>query len=865
MTEIYSQAAGHQDFVRVFDRLLEKLFLEDKVTDSVQVDISQEEVKKATWLASIAALSSNDKDRNMANAFGALLHLTDKDNEIYKRACYILQSRTGNLITSSHIPKLFQNEHALNEYGTLLNFELAANRALLEHEFSDNSKIFFTEFQKKLWESLTAGEDIAISAPTSAGKSFIIKKYIFELIQQGAKRVIFIVPTKALINQVSNTLKSQLHDKAHVYTTYITNDEDDDLASIYVLTPERCLKLLQDNNMASPELIFMDEVHNIEAGSRGVIFENILYRVSSIWPSSQLVVAGPFIDSLSESIKKICNVSIIDHQTLASPVFQIRSALTFYPSKKIASYKISSPTEKTLSGEIKLKKSLYSKIKSNKGEALEVIAEMFSPDDHNIYYAPRKTNAEKWASKIAPTIASKNPKIIEAADSRVGDLIEFLAEEVHPDYSLIRTLRLGVAYHHAGLPDIARHEVEELYSESVIKNIVCTSTLLQGVNLPADRLIVISPNVNTNEMADFDFLNLLGRAGRANTKLYGEIYCIDIVDEEWGNKKLESQASKNVDTSSNLFLKKHEKHLSLIADLPDEKVREITDDKEINGNLSYLRSIFKTDRTHFEKILTSSGISQENIEGFTEKLESVYDGVSIPSELIAKNPFIDPILQNKLFEAIQADGVDNWLIGMKPMSKGGIDSDAVPFERQSYYQQLLSVFRRLDSIFNIEYELNANNYSYDNYVNIGRLVRDAHRWMSGKKHRFFIDDIIGKNAHDESEVDKAARRITTHISTNLTFVAVKYLILWSDMICHFLSEDEIEDHAYILNLPSMLEMGSYDPVVLELMSCGINRSVALSISSTVKRMEIPAEKALSKIDKDQLPRIFKRHLLKAGY
>lgn len=536
MTLIYSQAANHEDFVRVFDKLLEKLFLEDKVTDKLPVDLDNEEIKKATWLASIAALSDDDKERNMANAFGALLHLTDRENEIYKRACYILQSRAGNLITSSHIPKLFHKENTLSDYGTLLNFELAAHRALLEHEFSDDTKIFFTEFQKKLWESLNYGENIAISAPTSAGKSFIIKKYILELVEGGAKNIVFIVPTKALINQVSNVLKSQFHEKAHVYTTYIANKEDD-LATIYVLTPERCLKLLQDKNITPPELIFMDEVHNIESGARGVIFENILYRVISTWDSTQLVVAGPFISSLSDSIKKIGNISIIDHQTLSSPVFQVRSALTFFPSQKIARYKISSPTQRIISGEIKLKKSLYSKIKTNKGEALEVIADMFSPEDHNIYYAPKKNLAEKWASKIAPVIASKNPKIIEAADSRVKDLIDFLSEEVHPNYSLIRTLRLGVAYHHAGLPDIARQEVEELYSESIIKNIVCTSTLLQGVNLPADRLIVISPKVNSEDMPAFDFLNLLGRAGRANTKLYGEVYCIDVVDDEWGSRK----------------------------------------------------------------------------------------------------------------------------------------------------------------------------------------------------------------------------------------------------------------------------------------------------------------------------------------
>jgi POLQ-like helicase len=426
-------------------------------------------------------------------------------------------------------------------------------------------------------------------------------------------------------------------------------------------------------------------------------------------------------------------------------------------------------------------------------------------------------------------------------------------------------LRLGVAYHHAGLPDIARQEVEELFSESVIKNIVCTSTLLQGVNLPADRLIIISPKVDKYDMADFDFLNLLGRAGRANTKLYGEIYCIDIVDDEWGSKRLETDVNKTVDTSSNIFLRKNEDHLSVIADMSAEEIREITGDKNVHANLSYLRSIFKTDRNHFDRILSNSGIATETVKVFTSKLESMYSEMSVPGELIAKNPFIDPVLQNKLFRSIENEGVTNWLISRKPMSKGGIDSDIEAFSEINYYNQLLSVFRRLNEIFNIEFELNSNGYSKDDYVNIGLLVRDAHRWMSGKKHKFFILDVIGENNTDKDAVDKTARRITTHISRNLTFIAVKYLMLWSDMLTYFLSEDEVEENAYILNLPSMLEMGSYDPVVLELMSCGINRSVALSISSKVKEIDVSAEKALAAINKDGLSNIFKRHLIKAGY
>ena len=857
------QAAKHEDFANVLDRLLENLFLADMASQDSLNAINDEEIRRATWLASIAALGAGDYEKNLANSYGALLHLSNPENEIYKRACYVLQSRTGNLITSQHIPKLFNGEKHVGDYGTILNYELTANRALLEHSFSDESKIYFTSFQKLLWESLVDGKNIAISAPTSAGKSHIIKKYIYELISKKSCNIVFIVPTKALINQVSSNLKSELKDKAHVLTTYIPIELSEGISSVYVLTPERCLKLLQDKELIQPDLVFIDEVHNIESGARGTKFENIIYSLISRFKSTQFVMAGPFINELSNSLKAICDISLIDHQTLSTPVFQLKTALTFFPKSREVTYKIISPTENLIEGKIKLKKSLFSKIKTNKGDALEFIAGLFHHNDLNIYYSPNKSSAEKWASKIAPTIASNNPDIIDAADERIKELISFLEDEVHPSYSLIRTLRLGVAFHHAGLPDIARQEVEELYSSSAIKNIVCTSTLLQGVNLPADRLIVISPKVSRQEMKDFDFLNLIGRAGRANTKLFGEIYCIDVKNEEWAEDRLTNKVAKTVKASSSIFLKEYEVVLDKIADLSRTELKEITEDKDAHENISYMRSLFHTDNAHFNKLLSSSGISEEASTKFVSKLEDIYSGIRIPSELISKNPFIDPLLQNKLFTDIEKNGLNMWLFSRLPIHKGGENDENAAFEEQSYYRQFESIFIRLNDIFEIEDEINYQ--SFNDYVGIRKLVLDCHRWMQGKKHRFFIDKVIGESSRDEKQVDKAARNITNHISRNITFIAVKYLMVWSDIVSHFLTEEQREENSYILNLPSMLEMGSYDPKILELMSFGINRSVAFAISKDIKKLDMSVEDALSKIDKTSLPNIFGRYLKKAGY
>ncbi|MDC4923590.1 hypothetical protein OHV99_18085, partial [Acinetobacter baumannii] len=64
----------------------------------------------------------------------------------------------------------------------------------------------------------------------------------------------------------------------------------------------------------------------------------------------------------------------------------------------------------------------------------------------------------------------------------------------------------------------------------------------------------------------------------------------------------------------------------------------------------------------------------------------------------------------------------------------------------------------------------------------------------------------------------------------------------------------------------MLELGSYDPVILELMNLGINRSIAIKIRPLLKFQEdMSIEETLAKFDKKEMPALFKRYLKRAGF
>ncbi len=871
-------AAKDHEFTSVYDELLEALFFKKKpgLHSSIR-PIEPRRLQKATWLASIVALGASERLKNLANSFGALLYLYSPDNPVYQKACYILQSRSGNLISSRHVPNIFQNGKYKDSFGTMLDVELGARRGRFTHTFRGTENFVFSEYQNRLWREISAGRNVAISAPTSAGKSFIIRRHIVESLLESVGVALYIVPTKALINQISTEFKNDLKNEAHVYTTYRPSDNLSK-SKVFVLTPERCMKLMQDKNFPAPTIAFFDEIHNLEDQSRGLIFENILHRLVRRCPGAQFIFAGPYIEDIVKPINQVSGLVLVDETTIASPVFQLKAAITFKPRSKVAGYRVFSQTGNVIEGEMPLKNALYSKTKNNQGDAIASFLDNLSKKESCIIFAPRKYSAERWALKIAPIIGMSSPEIVEGADQRVIDLIGFLEDEIHPEYCLIRSLRMGVAFHHAGLPDIARIEVEELYSDNVIRHLVCTSTLLQGVNLPADKLVVINPANDKAPLTSFEFMNLIGRAGRVSTNLYGEVYCLDVQDEEWGQDRLNDDKKKSIRPRTISSLEDKTVEIIGYATKNKREIIETEEGRKLYPSVSYLRHLYAADKVHFERLLATASLTDAEAIGLASALEKSVSKLQIPTQLLQQNPYVDPLLQDKLYLTIKNGSTSAWIPNKYPLQRQaeGFVEPEIPqvFEELSFYRQFESIALRLNEIFDIEDEVNHGKFN--EYISVSRLVFDAYQWMSGKSHRFFIDDYIEyKNkldqengkvvlSEEESKIDRAARFVTGHISRDITFILVKYFALWSDVVSSFLSEKERESFAYALSLPSMIELGSYEPTVLELMSLGINRSIALRLKKYMKGDIEDTEKWLYEFNIRQLPPLLARYLSRSG-
>lgn len=139
-------AINHQDFISVFNLLVEHLFLKNRGKEE-KSKISDEMIRRATWLASLGS-SGDENDRNIASAFGTLLYLYDTSNDLYLKACYILQSRAGNIVSAKHLEGLFSQGNIIKHFSSALDFELTSQKFLLEKRVSDDKYIYFTHFQE---------------------------------------------------------------------------------------------------------------------------------------------------------------------------------------------------------------------------------------------------------------------------------------------------------------------------------------------------------------------------------------------------------------------------------------------------------------------------------------------------------------------------------------------------------------------------------------------------------------------------------------------------------------------------------------------------------------------------------------------
>lgn len=108
----------------------------------------------------------------------------------------------------------------------------------------------------------------------------------------------------------------------------------------------------------------------------------------------------------------------------------------------------------------------------------------------------------------------------------------WVAKNYDPEWVVGRCLAAGIGLHHARVPRALQHHIVRLFNSGELNYLICTSTLIEGVNTAARNVLVVDGVLNRRPLDYFTFSNIRGRAGRMFRHFVGRVYVFSSSPEQ---------------------------------------------------------------------------------------------------------------------------------------------------------------------------------------------------------------------------------------------------------------------------------------------------------------------------------------------
>lgn len=410
----------------------------------------------------------------------------------------------------------------------------------------------FNKLQVECLEAWNSDSNLLVSAPTGSGKTMcfelaLLRRLHVALESSEAKhlgpsglngKVVFVAPTKALCTERGDDWK-----RRYAYTglrvEIITGDvnvstSDSTLlnADLVITTAEKWDSLTRNigshttsDIMSQICLLLLDEVHQL-GDSRGAIMESVVTRMLATSDevkrnASSVTGATPIaslrVIAVSATVKNVKDVGIwlrVDPDHVKEFDQSYRPVELEY---KLLGYHIRNPWQ-------------ASKVYDSR--TLEVLRN-FGDGKPALVFCPSRRQTSLSANALVERLNRDSPD----AATQGNTLTRHLSlEQRHrlrsyaakcSDRALATLLPSGVAMHNAEISPENRNLVERLFRDSLVLCLFSTSTLAQGVNLPARLVVIAGTTVYRNgALQEYDrnlLLQMSGRAGRLGLDTKGVV------------------------------------------------------------------------------------------------------------------------------------------------------------------------------------------------------------------------------------------------------------------------------------------------------------------------------------------------------
>ncbi len=335
--------------------------------------------------------------------------------------------------------------------------------------------------QSVLLKRLLNGENIAVSAPTSFGKSFVIDAFISI---KKPKNVVLIVPTIALTDETRRRLYTKFADTYKIITTteVILADKN-----ILIFPQERAINYV--NQIDNIDILIIDEFYKASSDfdkERSPALIRAILQLEK--KAKQRYFLAPNISDLPENpftkgmefVRLDCNTVFLE------------------------------------------KYNWFKKIKRDEGlkgrKLLEVLNQKKAK---TLIYAGTYSEIDKVSKLLISNLPDTGTELL-------NNFANWLCVNYGTDYELIKLVQKGTGVHNGSLHRSLSQIQIKLFEESTgLNNIISTSSIIEGVNTSAENIVIWKNKNGRSPLNDFTYKNVIGRGGRMFKHFVGKAYILE--------------------------------------------------------------------------------------------------------------------------------------------------------------------------------------------------------------------------------------------------------------------------------------------------------------------------------------------------
>lgn len=801
--------------------------------DNLIIDIGESRIAEIDWhelLLAGSILARSDRRMHQEAALRiATGAVSISDSQSVRDAGAVLFDKLSNFraIALANDRELLPN-NLDGRLGLALRVE-AQRRQIEQTVLLDSSGYWLqvNEFQKRFWSNANESHWLSASAPTASGKTYLVLQWLIDqMLTSGVRIAVYLAPTRALVSEIESNLLLLLAKRSGIEVSSLPLRETYDAAHtgqgrlILVFTQER-LHILANvlSDAVKVDLLIVDEAHKIGDNQRGVILQDAIERIVRANPSLKVVFISPATQNPEELLTDApAGTKTMSVNSDAPTVLQNLILAEQVPRKpKLWSLSMRHHDMTLPVGVLQLASS-----PAGLRKRLAFIAGAAGERGGTLVYA----NGADESEKVADLISQLLPKA-ESTSPHLAALADLARKGVHPNFRLAHLVEHGVAFHYGNMPSLIRLEIERLFRQGDIRFLVCTSTLIEGVNLSCRTIVLRGPRKGMGHpMEPHDFWNLAGRAGRWGNEFQGNIICIDPEDTSAWPGGVPARARYPIKRESDAVLELGDGMAAYLDKRATASLEDLRDGEQFEQVGSYLLATYLRLGS-----ITQSSVAKRHDPLFIARIDLVLsklaNNIEISSEIADRHPGVSAVGLQRLLESFRgyAGDVEN----LVPAEVNSVDS----------YDRFVTIMRRI------------NQHVYPAFLPEGLIPLHALivvQWLKG----FSLASMIRKNieyhktSHRPYNLAALIRHTMELVEQIARFRAPKYFSAYMDVLhlhLRSIGRDDLIDKD--IDIGTQLEFGVSSLTLLSLMELGLSRMSAVALYEQIAQDNLSREDCIA--------------------